>query len=480
MRNAIGGLVLLAGIGGLGLWGANSHAGRMEHQIRLAATSIASTALHELTVEVSGRDIAVSGSADSESEKQDILAALDAVEGRRVVVDNLQVLPVAEPFSFAVTRKGGRSIMQGHVPSQAMRAALAESGSDGAEGLTLASGAPDRWESAIGAGLAALTKMEDGALSAEGKSLRLSGMVDTPGDREAILAALTLPEGYELTSDIETRDDGKPVDFTVTVDANTGVAVQGKLPAGLDTAQIADALGVSAVTGDAAAGAPGTPEAAQAALSALAGWLAEFEQLSLRQQGDGIRLTGEVTPGADPALMTRAMQDDLGAGIDIDLSEMRNAPARGTARTNAITGVQERFVSGYWLPDVSFSPSLKACGQQSDSMLKRAKITFLSGSAQLGPRAIRAVNAVASVMRRCVLEAGLRAEIGGHTDTTGSGNYQLSADRAVVVRAAMIARGVPAAALEAVGYGPSKPIADNATETGRAANRRTTIRWARQ
>jgi len=49
----------------------------------------------------------------------------------------------------------------------------------------------------------------------------------------------------------------------------------------------------------------------------------------------------------------------------------------------------------------------------------------------------------------------------------------------VAVQNAMIARGVPAEALTAVGYGASKPIADNSTEAGRAANRRTTVRWAR-
>jgi predicted flap endonuclease-1-like 5' DNA nuclease len=44
----------------------------------------------------------------------------------------------------------------------------------------------------------------------------------------------------------------------------------------------------------------------------------------------------------------------------------------------------------------------------------------------------------------------------------------------------MIVRGVPREAISAVGYGPSKPLADNATEASRAANRRTKVRWAQQ
>jgi len=56
----------------------------------------------------------------------------------------------------------------------------------------------------------------------------------------------------------------------------------------------------------------------------------------------------------------------------------------------------------------------------------------------------------------------------------------LSAAHALVVGEAMIARGVPREAISAVGYGPSKPLADNATEASRAANRSTTVRWAQQ
>jgi OOP family OmpA-OmpF porin len=147
---------------------------------------------------------------------------------------------------------------------------------------------------------------------------------------------------------------------------------------------------------------------------------------------------------------------------------------------NAATGTTERFQFGSWLPKMDFTPSLKTCTAQSDKLLASTKINFLSGSTDLGPRSLRAINAMGSILGRCVREAGLIVELGGHTDSTGSGNFELSAARAIAVREAMIARGVPEGAISAVGYGPSKPIADNATETGRSANRRTTVRWAQQ
>jgi outer membrane protein OmpA-like peptidoglycan-associated protein len=67
-----------------------------------------------------------------------------------------------------------------------------------------------------------------------------------------------------------------------------------------------------------------------------------------------------------------------------------------------------------------------------------------------------------------------RIEVGGHTDITGSRNLnmRLSRDRARSVRSYLLGRGIPPGRLSARGFGPDKPIADNATDEGRAKNRR--------
>ena len=68
-------------------------------------------------------------------------------------------------------------------------------------------------------------------------------------------------------------------------------------------------------------------------------------------------------------------------------------------------------------------------------------------------------------------------DVYGHTDAQGSEafNLKLSKGRAASVRAYLIGQGIAAERLTSDGFGESKPIADNATEEGRARNRRVDL-----
>lgn len=68
-------------------------------------------------------------------------------------------------------------------------------------------------------------------------------------------------------------------------------------------------------------------------------------------------------------------------------------------------------------------------------------------------------------------------EVAGHTDSRGSDAYnqKLSERRAKTVRDYLIAGGLSADQLTATGYGESMPVADNATDEGRAENRRVEV-----
>jgi outer membrane protein OmpA-like peptidoglycan-associated protein len=66
----------------------------------------------------------------------------------------------------------------------------------------------------------------------------------------------------------------------------------------------------------------------------------------------------------------------------------------------------------------------------------------------------------------------------GHTDSTGSDAYNqgLSERRAQSVASYLTSRGVQSARIATRGYGESAPIGTNATDEGRAANRRVEIK----
>jgi outer membrane protein OmpA-like peptidoglycan-associated protein len=64
--------------------------------------------------------------------------------------------------------------------------------------------------------------------------------------------------------------------------------------------------------------------------------------------------------------------------------------------------------------------------------------------------------------------------IEGHTDNKGAddANMTLSQKRADAVKRYIASKGVSASRMTAIGYGETKPVADNDSEEGRALNRR--------
>lgn len=100
------------------------------------------------------------------------------------------------------------------------------------------------------------------------------------------------------------------------------------------------------------------------------------------------------------------------------------------------------------------------------------KVLFAPGKAVLDPKSHEEVQKFADFMNQ---HTETKAEIQGHTDNTGKEafNVKISQKRAEAVRKYLIDKfGIAADRLTAKGFGPSEPIADNATAEGRAQNRR--------
>jgi len=74
-------------------------------------------------------------------------------------------------------------------------------------------------------------------------------------------------------------------------------------------------------------------------------------------------------------------------------------------------------------------------------------------------------------------EPSWKLTIEGHTDSTGSSDYnqKLSLLRADAVKTYLVTAGIEAGRLQTKGFGSAKPVADNASEMGRAQNRRVEL-----
>jgi len=100
------------------------------------------------------------------------------------------------------------------------------------------------------------------------------------------------------------------------------------------------------------------------------------------------------------------------------------------------------------------------------------RVFFDSGQDFVRPEAGPVLDLLAANMKKDVPDA--QATILGHTDAVGSDAYNvdLSKRRALTVWRELVRRGVRPGQLSMVAIGKRQPVADNATEDGRALNRR--------
>lgn len=107
-------------------------------------------------------------------------------------------------------------------------------------------------------------------------------------------------------------------------------------------------------------------------------------------------------------------------------------------------------------------------------LIMPGNITFASNSADISSSFYPTLNSLVLVFKEFNKNG---VNIVGHTDSTGSQaiNQSLSERRAQSVANYLTANGVPGQRISAYGAGPSQPIASNATDAGRAQNRRVEI-----
>lgn len=101
-------------------------------------------------------------------------------------------------------------------------------------------------------------------------------------------------------------------------------------------------------------------------------------------------------------------------------------------------------------------------------------INFATGKATLAPESEKILTEIATLLKN---NADWKLGVEGHTDNVGGkvANQKLSEQRAAAVVTWLTSNGVAKARLTSKGFGDSKPIADNATDEGKAKNRRVEL-----
>lgn len=204
-------------------------------------------------------------------------------------------------------------------------------------------------------------------------------------------------------------------------------------------------------------------------------WRGRGVRLELRQEG--VRVNGCYDRNGD---LTGTVSGNILRATGADrTSGVQSAFVLVAGEDGAITGVASTNGAPFRLYSGESDPALiTECSEQAVEQLGCGSIVhginFDFDSATIRPESSGHLDELAAGLQAATAAT---ITIVGHTSSEGSDAYneQLSQRRAEAVVTALIERGIDASRMAADGRGESEPIADNATEAGRALNRRVEI-----
>lgn len=140
-----------------------------------------------------------------------------------------------------------------------------------------------------------------------------------------------------------------------------------------------------------------------------------------------------------------------------------------TAMAWLVIGQEKSFApTAQLLPAATLKQQLDAAGRVS------LQVNFATDKADILPDSLPQIEQVAQLLTE---DPALTLQVNGHADGSGDAahNRQLSEARARSVVAMLTGKGIAATRLKAAGFGADRPTADNATDAGRAQNRRVEL-----
>ncbi len=425
------------------------------------AAAFAITTLDRLRrggVTLDGLKLDVAGDAKSVDDYEAVLASLGGPLPERMQVVDVEVNPAAvSPYFWRAERTEGRVVLSGYVPTPQNRAdvaALAQSlfaGDTIDQRVRVAAGEPRMdWLGGIKFALDQLAKLSHGSVELADKTYAIAGEAASSDDFVALadVNGRTLPASLALKRAEIAPPRVSPYRFTAERQG-AGIVIAGDVASAVEHQQIVDAVhrkfGAAAVD-DRLIYASGAPEGFSAAAEAT------IQALSRLSGGRADIVDNAVTVSGFtyyPAAMDR-IAEEIKSGLP---DGFKLAADTIDARQGDQTVTADQ------------------CRDLMQSVLKVGGIGFDGGKADLTEDSEGILDRASAVIARCPA-AGV--EVGAHSDSDGtaSHNRDLTQLRAETIVEYLVAAGVKRERLTAVGYGETKPIADNATAAGKAANRR--------
>jgi len=417
-----------------------------------SGAALKDTVLDKTRVAVEGRDVTLAADAFSEDGRRGAVALVEAVPGVRLVNDETRLVPEAKPFVWSAERDVVRVTLGGSAPLPATKGRMLEvaraslGGVEVVDQMSLARGAPPRFDNAAQLLIEQIAKLKDGKITISDSNVTLSGMARDLGGREAIAAALkNLPEGFKVANDIKAppyvfQAYKDPVAVTLTLsgyvpDNNAHAALVAAAGRKFFNEKVVDNLKASV----------GAPSGFAAAVVPALGALSRLSTGTLVVSDREVKLSGD-------------------ALYDAAATQVRAGPGRD-------------FPQGFqYKAEISVKPAAApvdgtVCQQLFSELLSKGSIRFEPARAVIDPDSAGLLDRLIETALRCPAAV---IEIAGHTDTDGddASNQALSEKRAQAVADYLVKAGLPPDRFTAVGYGSTQPVAGNNTDEGKAQNRR--------
>ena len=420
-------------------------------------------------ISVTASRIEVHALVDSPEARDRLETELQAMAPRDTILmlDLVAPRPVIAPFTlrFLIDEEGARfdacAADSDDARDLILRAARNAGATDRLE-CTIAMGTPSpRWGRAAELAIGELGGLGAGVVTFADGELSLVVPASVPQaqfDRAVGRLETRLPDAFTLTAvmlepeeDTDAADEGR-AELVATLTEEGQVLIEGRLP----DPRIRESVLAFA---RARFGSESVTLEARLDLALPSGWsvrvltaleaLAELHHGRAMVRADRVEISGVSGNPDVSAQLSRVLSEGLGQG--------------------AVFLVRVRYDEE--LDPVQQAPTPERCEARVQGVLAQNKITFAPGSANLDAQSREALDQIADILREC---GALEMEIAGHTDSQGRAetNLALSQARAEAVVNALMSRRVLVSGMEARGYGPEQPIADNATADGREANRR--------